>query len=657
MKQRRSSAVGVRIAVPLLVVGLLASAAAGYLLLARHARLREEGAQRWGRLGSHLVRVALPVPRRPRRPHDWATLGRELAPAGLPAGLLALRVFDDQGRVVASSQPDEVGQAAPDGAGRALREWRSGTASPVLGGVQDRLTLPPSQRVLHPLWASGRCGGACHRGGEQRLLGGLELVVDRTHLDAGVGGLQELAGATWLGLVVGLVLLAGVLAHALLGRPLDGLTRALRRAEGGDFLVRAPETGGREVAGLARSFNALMGRITDLKVDVVDTRLELQTESGLSEQLEARQAALQDANLRLRERAAHLELLHGLSRVVSSSLELDRVLAVVAERLSTAVGVPRVALALVEPDGVALCVCTAHGFPEPERIVGLRLSSERGIAWEALNAGEPVVVEDTRDDPRVTYFRGRLRDEGTLAAVPFQHRDEDRGVLLLARPDGRSFTAAELLLARTAADQVALVVSNARLHEQAHSLAITDELTGLYNRRYLGHRLRRELDRARRFANPLSLLLIDLDRFKEYNATNGHLFGDRVLAAVAELLRERLRGIDTVARYGGEEFVVLLPHTPRAEALQVAEGLRQAVAEHPFPPVAGSGAPSAAPAVQITASIGVAALPCERDLDPEAVLAAADAALYQAKRSQRDRVYVADLAPEPTEGPNHEAQS
>jgi len=636
------------VALPLLVVGLLASAAAAYLLLARHGRLREEGAQRWAELASHLVREALPVPGHRLRPHDWPALGRDLAAAELPDALVALRVFDAQGRVVASSHSDEVGEAAAPGAGAALRRWQArpdGTNDSV-AGVRDQLALPASQRILTPLYARGRCGGACHQGNPGRLLGGVELVLDRAHLDAGVVQLQALTGASWLGLVLGLALLAGVLAHALLGRPLEGLTRALRRAEGGDFLVRAPEaSGGAEVAGLARSFNALMHRITDLKVDVVDTRLELQSEHGLNAQLEARGRALDDANRRLEEQVRHLSLLHDLGRVVGSSLDLERVLAVFAERLSAALQVPRVAVALNEPGGADLLVRAAHGFPEPERIEGLRLTAGEGIACEALANGAPVIVPDTRDDHRVTYFRGRLREEGALAAIPFEHRDDDRGVLLLARPDGRAFTEAEILLAVTAADQVALAVSNARLHEQAHKLAITDELTGLYNRRYFAHRLRREQDRALRFGNPLALLLIDLDHFKDYNDAHGHLFGDRALVAVAKLLQERLRGVDTVARYGGEEFVVLLPHTSRDDALQVAEDLRQAISEHAVPQRSGGAAPgdAGAPAVRVTASVGVAALLGDRRQHPEAVLAAADRALYRAKRAGRDRVYVEDL--------------
>jgi len=159
--------------------------------------------------------------------------------------------------------------------------------------------------------------------------------------------------------------------------------------------------------------------------------------------------------------------------------------------------------------------------------------------------------------------------------------------------------------------------------------AFTDALTGLHNRAFFDQALRRELKRARRGARPLALLLVDVDDFKRVNDTLGHTAGDRALAALGRLVRRTLREIDLAARFGGEELVLLLPETAREGARIAAERLRLAVAE---------GFAGDAPAG--TVSVGAAATP-EDGLEAEALLAAADGALYRAKGEGRNRVALA----------------
>jgi diguanylate cyclase (GGDEF)-like protein/PAS domain S-box-containing protein len=172
-----------------------------------------------------------------------------------------------------------------------------------------------------------------------------------------------------------------------------------------------------------------------------------------------------------------------------------------------------------------------------------------------------------------------------------------------------------------------------RTKRMLETLALKDSLTGLYNRRHFGEQLDREWNRARREQLPLSLLMIDIDRFKNFNDTYGHLAGDRCLSAVADAVRRCFaRGSDLVARYGGEEFVVLAPGVERKQARERAELLRQAIAGLEIDVGPEDGLTS------VTASIGVATVvPGERTV-PEDLLVAADRALYQAKRQGRDRV-------------------
>ncbi len=173
--------------------------------------------------------------------------------------------------------------------------------------------------------------------------------------------------------------------------------------------------------------------------------------------------------------------------------------------------------------------------------------------------------------------------------------------------------------------------------ERARRLANTDGLTGLYNHRYLHQRLEQEIERSDRYGRHLSLVMADVDRFKVYNDAFGHPRGDELLIAVAETLRQISRASDVVARYGGDEFALILPETPAKEARRVAERARRGVeALHLLP---GDG-PIAA---QVTLSLGVASFPAGQGTK-EDLLAAADGALYEAKRQGRNRVSVAGQA-------------
>jgi two-component system, cell cycle response regulator len=171
-----------------------------------------------------------------------------------------------------------------------------------------------------------------------------------------------------------------------------------------------------------------------------------------------------------------------------------------------------------------------------------------------------------------------------------------------------------------------------RAKARLEQLAVSDELTGLYNYRYLHTRLSEEFKRAERYRDPLACAMVDIDHFKEFNDRFGHDVGDRVLAEVAERLRAGVREIDVVARYGGEEFLLVLPSTHFAGALAVADRVWRAVGESPFQI---DGTPR-----QVTISVGVALFPSRDVTTKDQLLKAADKALYQAKADGRDRICV-----------------
>jgi diguanylate cyclase (GGDEF)-like protein len=188
----------------------------------------------------------------------------------------------------------------------------------------------------------------------------------------------------------------------------------------------------------------------------------------------------------------------------------------------------------------------------------------------------------------------------------------------------------------------------AKIHERTHELAeantrlaqlaVTDGLTGLYNHRHLHERLSLEVERSQRSGLPLSLLMLDVDHFKQFNDSYGHPAGDEVLRQLARVLTDTRRANDVVARYGGEEFALILVDTAKFTAAKVAERVRERVEAHDFSDAFPKSKKNA-----ISVSIGVATF-AEDGVDAEALVRAADTALYAAKRAGRNRVVLATSA-------------
>jgi diguanylate cyclase (GGDEF)-like protein len=207
------------------------------------------------------------------------------------------------------------------------------------------------------------------------------------------------------------------------------------------------------------------------------------------------------------------------------------------------------------------------------------------------------------------------------------------------------------LIASLSAKNQALLEMNreleAKIHERTHELAesnarlaqlaVTDGLTGLYNHRHFHERLALEVERSQRSGLPLSLLMLDIDHFKQFNDSYGHPAGDEVLRQLARVLADARRANDVVARYGGEEFAVILVDTAKFTAAKVAERIRERIVGHDFSDASAMARPASPKPSAITVSFGVATFP-EDGNDAEALVRAADTALYAAKRAGRNRV-------------------
>jgi diguanylate cyclase (GGDEF)-like protein len=327
----------------------------------------------------------------------------------------------------------------------------------------------------------------------------------------------------------------------------------------------------------------------------------------------------------LRSRVERREALIDIIRSVSVSLEPAKVAELIVERAATWVPAPCWAVVASDLSG-QLSVLADRGL-EPD--MGPAVYSVG--AW-VMQRGEEFVTADLRVD-------GRVSDAtvATVVAFPLNCRGRRIGAVigLDREPSAREPRMAPMVLraVRILLEPAAVALDNAVLLKRVEALSVTDDLTHLYNSRYMNQVLRRETKRASRSGRPLSLLFIDLDGFKAINDTYGHLYGSRALVEAAAIIRGSARETDVVARFGGDEFALILPDTGGEGAYAVGERIRERIAEHVF--LTGDTL-----TVRLTASVGVATLP-DVAASAEELLQAADSAMYQVKDRGKNGIQAA----------------
>jgi diguanylate cyclase (GGDEF)-like protein len=270
---------------------------------------------------------------------------------------------------------------------------------------------------------------------------------------------------------------------------------------------------------------------------------------------------------------------------------------------------------------------------------GADVAARACAAWVIRN-GTALGTANAGADRRLTAAAGRrepIRVRGAAIAIPLTCRGRVFGaaVGLDRRPADKepALGRAVLKLVADALQPAAVALDNAMRIARAEALSVTDDLTSLYNSRYLSQVLRRETKRASRNGRPLSLLFIDLDGFKEINDNHGHLCGSKALVEAADVIRASARETDMIARYGGDEFALLLPDTGSDGATAVGERIRDRVAAHTFLESDGF-------AIRLTASVGVATLP-DVATSVEGLVRAADMAMYRVKGRGKNGIDVA----------------
>lgn len=317
-----------------------------------------------------------------------------------------------------------------------------------------------------------------------------------------------------------------------------------------------------------------------------------------------------------------------LTRVLGRIEGLREVCTLVVRHVARCLGARFVALAVPIDQG-QLAIVATYGYPI-ELVRMLRMVPGTGVIGSVYAQGTPLLVKDIADVPGLRR-RPRYRTNSFMAA-PIGSGQDVLGVICVAdRLDDQPFSREDLAALRTLTAPAALAMSRERVRRSAEDLAraaVTDPLSGLFNRRYFHERLEEELDRARRHNTTVALLMIDIDNFKSINDRFGHLAGDAVIRGVGEILKRSVRKFDLCTRFGGEEFAIVMPGSGPENSASVAERIRQRI--ETFRP-----AETDLTELRVTASIGMAV---SQGASGRELISRADQALYEAKRAGKNRL-------------------
>ncbi|MBI3398031.1 MAG: diguanylate cyclase [Deltaproteobacteria bacterium] len=339
---------------------------------------------------------------------------------------------------------------------------------------------------------------------------------------------------------------------------------------------------------------------------------------------------------KMRTETAEFTAFYELSKKLSSTLKFGEILDIALNSSKEIVDYDMAAFILRE-GSEALKVVSAKGLKASD-VMHKIFKTDESIAGLVIKNGKPLSFSDFQEGKRdIQIFPGIFLPIRSVICLPLLVKDGPIGVFIMASKKENLFSSYETKIFEVVATNTAVALSNARAYLQMEKMATIDGLTGLLNHRFFQERLSHEIERAERYKERLSLLLVDIDYFKKVNDTYGHPAGDKILKDISKILVSAIRSVDAAARYGGEEFAIVLVNTAGRGALDTAERIRKIIENNEFD--------IGAAFIKVTASIGVSAFPDDTGLlddggSQRLLISKADSALYTAKREGRNRVYL-----------------
>jgi diguanylate cyclase (GGDEF)-like protein/putative nucleotidyltransferase with HDIG domain len=329
----------------------------------------------------------------------------------------------------------------------------------------------------------------------------------------------------------------------------------------------------------------------------------------------------------LREQDKELNLINRLTAIITSSVNIQVIFEGFAEELKKVVDVDWATIALIDENELyfsALSSTIGSAWQREERIP-LKGTATEWVCQERKGLYEADLARYHKFWTGEYHLKQGIR---SIVYLPLTIKDQDIGSLILASRRPNAYSRKQIRLLEQVALQIATPVENAQLYARAEQRSRIDELTGLFNRRHFEERLKEEIARHSRYGDVFSIFLLDLDNFKTYNDIYGHPSGDILMNQVGKIIKGSVRNADQAFRYGGDEFVVILPQTAMEDAHVVAERVRQQIAEE-----------MEEKEIAVTCSIGLASYPSDGVISGE-LITVADTALYYAKRTGGNRVYL-----------------
>lgn len=503
---------------------------------------------------------------------------------------------------------------------------------PQLDG-QELAAVISGQRIFKDLGE-----GSPHRHLVQAVaLGTTDMVLVSSelptrHLDLLVTTLATRAGLTiLLALILGSLLYYRIIRQVM--APLKELMAATNAVSGGDLLYRVRTDGRGELGQLGTALNNMLeqlGSLYEERVSREKLQVASEDEARFRGILEQKNLEIERTNRELKAHLRELSALFQINQSMITTLDLQVLFDRTLNTLKDLLLCREMVLLLYQPGSEELVVHKSIGI-DAEVLKGMRFTFKEGITGLAARTRELQYVRDVEKENRYIHYKSRMAGTGSMVSMPLTFKQGLVGVLNLHKERAGAFSESELKIIQSAGNQLAIAIENTQLYEKTRTLSNTDELTGLANRRYFHEILKRELAQSGRYQSSFSIIMVDIDYFKEFNDTHGHLNGDVALRRVAALMLQNTRGIDLVARFGGEEFIILLPKTVREGAHAAAEKLRQCVAAEAIPLAGG-----AENVTNLTISLGLAEFPGDSK-DIYELIDLADRALYLAKERGRNR--------------------